>query len=156
MSEENGHGQPSEEELNALRAQMYQQAVAECAGQLSGFFPGKSDEELIRAAATALATQTGPGMAQYLADAINGDSISKYRGWGMRVRRKGSTDASLEGAVDVAVDTADVRTMDEANRWIAIIAVATSPLARAALDLLGYEMQFVRTREAPGLVRVGG
>ncbi len=146
----------SQAEMEALRAQMFQQAVAECASQLSGFFPTKTDEELISAAARSLSTQTGPGMAQFMADAVNAESIAKYRGWGMRVRRKGSTDASLEGAVDVAVDTGEVRTMDDVNRWVAVLAVATSPVARAALDLFGYEMQLVRVKNAPGLVRVSG
>jgi hypothetical protein len=46
--------------------------------------------------------------------------------------------------------------MDAVNQWVSVLALSQSPLARAALELMGFEIQFVRTKEVPGHVKVVG
>lgn len=150
MSEENGNGaEPTQAEIAAV----FQQACAEQANLLSEFFPGATDQDLINAATRAILETEK--LAPVVQDAwATSPMILTHPSWGWRLHKIVAGQRKDIGHILVPKDVKLVHSANDVTHWVACLALLTSPSARAALRLMGYDIEFVASRQLPpALVR---
>lgn len=134
---DNGQQPPVPDDVQAAQA-----AVQMIGGMLVAFAPTLSQEQATGICAAILQQQDQLG--QVINDAVDPAPRDAHPKWGFRLHNRGGAVAQKMGQVTTPKVFTECKDINEVLHYATIIALITSPTARAVLAAYGYDLEFVQ------------
>jgi len=122
-------------------AQAVEAALQMIGGILRAFAPALTEEQARGICAAILQQQDQLG--QVINDAVDPQVRAQHPTWGFRLHNRGGAVTSKLGQVTTSKTFAELASLDEVLHYATIVALLTSPPARAVLAAHGYDLEFV-------------
>ena len=122
--------------------QAAQAAVQMISGMLLAFAPTLKPEQAQGICAAILQQQDQLG--QVINDAVDPAARTAHPKWGFRLHNRGGAAPEPMGQVTTPKVFAECASISEVLHYATIIALITSPTARAVLAAYGYDLEFVQ------------
>ena len=132
-----------------LQRQAAEAAVEALGAIVAGFAPHTlEDEARLRGLCSAVLMQQ-EAIGVVISDACDPAVRKQYPFWGFTLRNVGGRVEQAAGKVSVPKTFQELRSLDEVLHYATIVALVTSPAARAILAAHGYDIEFGQRADTP-------